>query len=146
MACRRKCFKIIYGLFLLWLVLFVLTYICQPKPRSPGLLKYDFVELQNDEVEQQPGEVIKYVLFFTNYWHFLYWGLSAETVDKNSPEMKNCRFKNCVFTHKRSLLNHTHEYDAVFFHQGIGAWYNKENLESIRTRSSHQLYVLMSHE
>ena len=146
MACRRKCCSILVGLFLIWLVLLVLTYICKPKYVPPGLLKYDFVDLQTDNVVQQAGEDIKYVLFFTNYWHFLYWGLSAETIDKSSPEMENCRFKNCVFTHKRRLLNHMHQYDAVFFHQGMGAWYHKENLESIKTRSPHQLYVLMSHE
>jgi hypothetical protein len=142
MGCRRKfptLLKVIAAVLSALISLACIADYRRPTNIQKRLLKYKMIEFQQNSD-------IKHVLFFSNYWHFKYWGLSNETIDANSPEMEKCAFKNCIFTHKRNFLKQTHEYDAVLFHQSISTWYFKENLEPIKTRSPHQLYILVSQE
>lgn len=85
------------------------------QPVNDQLIDYKMVEYEN------VGDT-KHILFFTKLWYHKNWGLSAETMTKDSPELKDCPYTNCVFTNKRDYLNHTHEYDALIFHQTIGSW------------------------
>jgi Fucosyltransferase, N-terminal len=103
-------------------------------------------KIEYEMFDYESNSDTKHILFFTKFWYHLNWGLSSETITKDSPELKGCRFQNCIFTNKRNFLNQTHEYDALIFHQSIGSWYNKSTIEPIKTRSPHQLYILATQE
>ena len=108
-------------------------------PPRMKLLNYTIINYEN------VGDT-KHILFFTQFWYHHNWGLSNETVTKDSPELKDCPYKNCIFTNKRNYLKETHEYDAIIFHQTISSWYNKSLMVPIKTRSPHQLYIIATQE
>lgn len=127
----------------LFLITCLLGTIATKEPRLHSLkeiFSYKMVDYKNTRTEET-----KYILFFSSLWSYKNWRMSAETIDKNSPELVNCSFSNCVFTNDKNLLK-IHDYDALFFHQSSNAW-KKESLQSIiETRSPHQLYVIAAQE
>ena len=121
----------------------------------PGIKKVDLVPwwyppplkiLNYTIVNYENVRDTKHILFFTQFWYHRNWGLSNETVTKDSPELKDCAYKNCIFTNKRKYLEETHEYDAIIFHQTMSSWYNKSLMVPIKTRSPHQLYIVATQE
>lgn len=108
-------------------------------PPRESKIEYEMIDYEN------AGET-KHVLFFTQFWYHKNWGLSNETITKDSPELFDCPYTNCIFTSKRKYLKQTHEYDALIFHQNLGSWYNKTLMEPIKTRSPYQLYIVATQE
>jgi Fucosyltransferase, N-terminal len=88
----------------------------------------------------------KHILFFTEFWFYKNWELSNETILRESPELKECAFSNCVFTSDRNYLKHNHEYDALIFHGSQDFYFNISVLEHLKTRSPHQLYIVAMQE
>lgn len=107
--------------------------------KNEKIFKYKIVNYEN------VGDT-KHILFFTQLWSRRNWGLSNVTLTKNSPELSNCPYKNCIFTSNRTYLNQTHEYDALIFHQCPSVWHNKSLIHPIKTRSPHQLYIFAAQE
>jgi hypothetical protein len=105
------------------------------------IFNYTMVDFKNPNLDDT-----KHILFFSSLWGMKNWRMSAETIDKDSPELRNCSFNNCVFTNNRHDPKPIHEYDALFFHQSVYSWSNRSNYIRIETRSPHQLYILCTQE
>jgi Fucosyltransferase, N-terminal len=98
------------------------------------------------DYEKHTNETTKTVLFFTKKWSEKLWGLSADKIDKDSPELKNCPVNNCVMVFDRNYLKEIHEFDALVFHETESCWYDSRDFEPIKTRSPHQLYIVAAQE
>lgn len=105
------------------------------------VLNYTIVDYKNTKTDNT-----KFVLFFTSYYSWREWGLSADTINKYSEELANCSINNCVFTSNRKYFKKIHEFDVLIFHESSYAWYYREELRQIDTRSPQQLYVVAAHE
>jgi Fucosyltransferase, N-terminal len=105
------------------------------------IINYTIVNYKKDNSDDT-----KTILFYTKRWSAKNWDLSAEKIDKDSPELKNCPAKNCIFVSDRSYLKEIHEYDALIFHETQSCWYDKSDLKPIKTRSPHQLYIVAAQE
>jgi hypothetical protein len=105
-----------------------------------SVLRYKLLseyKIESDKVFEK-----KVVLFWTKFFDVKHWGMKKETYYPEDLKMINCPETNCVFTHHKNLLDHSHNYDAIVFH-GAESW---NFLDLPQTRKSSQIFIMASME
>jgi len=102
------------------------------------------VPIENIPKSEHLNSSIKYILFWTPFWHFYYWNMGAEILEEKYLKSIDCPVTNCIFSHKRDFLPKTTDYDAVIFHMGL---YNHTDIDDMpEARRDDQLYIVANEE
>jgi hypothetical protein len=92
-------------------------------------------DVKSFQLQQEPTN--KMILFYTRVWR-----TSAKSRKKweiREPQSEKCPYVNCNFTIKRNFFNDITKFDAIIYHRFV--------FERIpKTRSPHQLYIMMTRE
>lgn len=104
---------------------------------SKAVIKNYSAESENNDNDK------KHILFWTKFFDIKFWGMLTETYYEDYLKSISCPVTNCVFTHKKNLLKHHHEYSAIFFHDAE-KWSRFMKLPE--TRNPQQVYVMASQE
>lgn len=92
--------------------------------------------------EVKGNQSTKHILFWTKFFDVHLWGMTKETYLEDFLQSIKCPKTNCIFTHNKNLLQHTHEYDAIIFHTAE-TWILMDLPE---TRSPRQVYIMATKE
>jgi hypothetical protein len=108
-------------------------------PPTEFPLRYTLV---GDSERSKRNESLIYFLLFNKFQGFdANWGMKTDTSSREDLMNVSCPHTNCIFTSKKDLLPHVHDFDGVF----ITAWW-QDNLELPETRHPSQHYVLCNNE
>ncbi|XP_055585699.1 alpha-(1,3)-fucosyltransferase C-like [Uranotaenia lowii] len=87
----------------------------------------------------------KYILFYTNFWHYINWRLPSETVGPEYFRQNNCPVTDCWATTNRKLLVELTDYDVLVFHM-TESWIQSGMMQGPAVRSPKQIYVAATAE
>ncbi|KAL7011759.1 hypothetical protein ACKWTF_014432 [Chironomus riparius] len=100
------------------------------------------VPFKNIPKTSQRNESTKYILFWTSWWNFDYWHMGASVLGEDYLKSIDCPVTNCIFSHNRTFLPQSTDFDALIFH--MGSMNDIDDLPAFRRDD--QIYIVANEE